>query len=130
SVMGPLVGIYSALTRAGLDGSRSWTENEALTLDQALHGYTSEGAGAWHTDEHLGVIREGADADIVAWSADLYALDPAGVLEQRADLTIVGGEVVHDASGSSHGTRFDLAAKTLNPTRECSGHAHEGSPDQ
>jgi len=128
--MDPLVGIYSALTRAGLDGSQSWTENEALTLDQALHGYTSEGAWAWHTDEHLGVIREGADADIVAWSADLYALDPAGVLEQRAGLTIVGGEVVHDVSESSDGTRFDLAAKTLNPNRECSGHAHEGSPDQ
>jgi predicted amidohydrolase YtcJ len=122
--MDPLVGIYSALTRAGLDGTRSWTKDEIITLDQALRGYTAEGAWAWHADDHLGVIKEGAHADIVAWSADLYALDPAGVLEQHAELTIVGGEIVHDASATSGGSRFDVAAKTLNHGRECSGHAH------
>ncbi|TNM52990.1 amidohydrolase [Brevibacterium sediminis] len=122
--MDPLVGIYSALTRAGLDGTKSWTKDEIITLDQALRGYTAEGAWAWHADDHLGVIKEGAHADIVAWSADLYALDPAGVLEQHAELTIVGGEIVHDASATSGGSRFDVAAKTLNHGRECSGHAH------
>lgn len=119
--MDPLVGIYSALTRASLDGSEKWTQNEIITLDQALYGYTREGAWAWHAENHLGVLKLGAMADIVAWSADLYELDPSSLLEQRAELTIVGGEIVHDAVDDY--TRFDVAAKTLNPDRSCSGHA-------
>ncbi|SMX89790.1 hypothetical protein BSP239C_02139 [Brevibacterium sp. 239c] len=129
--MDPLVGIYSALTRAGLDGSSSWTPDEIITLDQALFGYTREGAWAWHAEDRLGVIRPGAVADLVAWSADLYRLDPSALLEQRADLTIVGGQIVHDtgATGGEQGeqglNRVDIAAKTLNPDRSCAGHGHQ-----
>lgn len=126
--MDPLVGIYSALTRAGLDGTSAWTPDETITLDQALHGYTREGAWAWHAEDGLGIIRPGAAADLVTWSADLYRLDPAALLEQRAELTIVGGQIVHDTGatdgdGSAQGpNRLDIAAKTLNPDRSCSGH--------
>ena len=126
--MDPLVGIYSALTRAGLDGTSAWTPDETITLDQALHGYTREGAWTWHAEDDLGIIRPGAAADLVTWSADLYRLDPAALLEQRAELTIVGGQIVHDTGatdgdGSAQGpNRLDIAAKTLNPDRSCSGH--------
>lgn len=98
--MDPLVGLYSALTRSGLDGHESWTGAERLTLDQALRGYTAEGAWAWHAEDSLGRIRPGAAADLVTWSADLYDLerDPARLLSERADLTIVAGEIVHDAT--------------------------------
>ena len=97
--MDPLVGFYSALTRAGFDGRESWTPAERLDLDTTLRGYTREGAWAWHAEGELGVLRVGARADVVAWSDDLYAFenDPAGLLEQRAELTIVAGEIVHDA---------------------------------
>lgn len=101
--MDPLVGVYSAMTRAGLDGSAAWTPDERLTLDQALRGYTAEGAWAWHAEHELGVLRVGAKADLVVWSDDLYAHadEPAGLLEQQAALTVVGGEVVHDTSGGA-----------------------------
>jgi hypothetical protein len=95
--MDPLVGLYSALTRATLDGSTAWTDAERVDLDAALAGYTREGAWAWHAEDDLGVIRVGAAADLVAWSTDLYGLeDPAALLDQHAALTVVGGEVVHD----------------------------------
>ena len=101
--MDPLVGFYSALTRAGLDGRDAWTPGERTTLDDALRGYTREGAWAWHAEDQLGIVRVGAKADLVAWSDDLYTheADPAGLLDQRAELTIVGGEIVHDASTAS-----------------------------
>lgn len=123
--MDPLVGMYSALTRASLDGRRSWTQGEGITLDQALYGYTREGAWAWHHEGDLGVLAVGARADLVVWSADLYQLDPVGLLDQQAELTVVGGEVVHDAHSPVHGrrSRFDVAAKTLSPTDHCPGHA-------
>lgn len=126
--MDPLVGMYSALTRAGLDGSNPWTQDEIIGLDQALFGYTREGAWAWHAEDRLGVISLGAQADLVAWSEDLYDLDPAGLLEQRAELTIVGGEIVHDVHTTNgpvnDGSRIDDAAKNLNHGRSCSGHSH------
>lgn len=101
--MDPLVGMYSALTRAGLNGRTAWTGAERLTLDQALRGYTAEGAWAWHAEHSLGTVRVGAKADLVTWSSNLYDLepDPTRLLGERADLTIVDGTVVHDATGAA-----------------------------
>ena len=95
--MDPLVGIYSALTRAGLDGGDAWTPDERMDVDGSLRAYTRGGAWAWHSEADLGVVRIGARADVVVWSANLYGLDADEMLNQRADLTIVGGEIVHDA---------------------------------
>ncbi|MEL4319886.1 amidohydrolase [Leifsonia sp. YIM 134122] len=101
--MDPLVGLYSALTRAGLDGRSSWTGAERLGLDAALRGYTTEGAWAWHAEDSLGVVRVGARADLVTWSSNLYELepDPSRLLGERADLTIVAGEIVYDATDAA-----------------------------
>lgn len=115
--MDPLVGMYSALTRATLDGTAAWTLDERIGLDDALAGYTREGAWAWHAENRLGVIRVGAAADLVAWSTDLYAVehDPAALLEQHAALTVVGGEIAHDATTAapvpeSHAARTHCSA--------------------
>lgn len=95
--MDPLVGLYSALTRDSLDGGSAWTPEERLDLDTALRAYTQGGAWAWHAEDELGVIRVGARADVVVWSANLYRLEAPELLGERADVTIVGGAVVHDA---------------------------------
>jgi hypothetical protein len=44
-------------------------------------------------------IRTGLLADLVVWSGDLYDHDrsPEGLLEQHAELTLVGGVVAHSA---------------------------------
>ncbi|WP_125609534.1 amidohydrolase [Specibacter cremeus] len=117
--MDPLVGFYSALTRAGLDGRTAWTPAERLGLDATLSGYTREGAWAWHADDELGVIREGARADVVAWSDNLYQHEnePAALLDQRAELTVVAGRIVHDAATAAplliaYGERTHCSAGT------------------
>ncbi|GAA1955485.1 amidohydrolase [Agromyces allii] len=95
--MDPLVGLYSAATRAGLDGSQGWTADERVGLDRSLEAYTVHGARAWHLDGARGRIAPGMDADLVVWSSDLYRHehDPAGLLGEHAETTIVGGRVVH-----------------------------------
>jgi predicted amidohydrolase YtcJ len=95
--MDPLVGLYSGMTRAGLTGSTSWTPDESVSLDQALNAYTRGGAWAWHAEAELGTLRVGAQADLVVWSGNLYDLEAPAILEQRADLTVVGGSIIHDA---------------------------------
>ncbi len=97
--MDPLVGVYSAATRAGLDGADPWTPDERVDLDRALQAYTVHGARAWHAEGDRGRIETGLLADVVVWSDDLYDHErsPEGLLEQHAELTLVGGAVLHSA---------------------------------
>ncbi len=107
--MDPLVGVYSAMTRARLDGGDAWTVDERLDLDRTLEAYTKGGAGAFHHEDSLGMLREGYVADLVVWSGDLYDMEPAEILEQHADLTIVGGAPTHDAHGEFGGAPATVA---------------------
>ncbi len=95
--MDPLIGIYSAASRAALDGSDAWTMRERVGIDRALEAYTVHGAHAWHLENELGRLAPGMKADVVAWSGDLLAheSDPAGLLSEHAELTIVGGRIEH-----------------------------------
>lgn len=97
--MDPLVGLYSAATRAGLDGADAWTTAERVGLDRSLEAYTVHGARAWHAEGDRGRVRRGMLADLVVWSDDLYrhADEPAGLLDQHAELTVVGGRFAHSA---------------------------------
>jgi predicted amidohydrolase YtcJ len=95
--MDPLVGLYSAATRAGLDGSDAWTAAERVGIGRALEAYTVHGARAWHREHEIGRIAPGMLADLVVWSGDLLAhdADPSGLLDEHAEVTVVGGRVEH-----------------------------------
>ena len=97
--MDPLVGLYSAATRAGLDGSDPWTPDERVGLDRVLQAYTVHGARAWHAEGDRGRISTGLLADLVVWSSDLYAHEesPDELLDHHAELTLVGGTIAHSA---------------------------------
>ena len=94
--MDPLVGVYTALTRASLDGSGSWVPEERIGLDAALRSYTSVGAWANFCDHDRGVLSPGRLGDFVTLSQDPFDVEPAALLETTATMTVVGGEVVHD----------------------------------
>jgi predicted amidohydrolase YtcJ len=95
--MEPLIGIYSALTRADLHGQGGWTTEQTLDLEAAIHGYTMGSAYANHAEGHRGSVTPAKAADLVVLSQDLFRLEPAGILDTRVDLTIVDGRVVHEA---------------------------------
>lgn len=125
--MDPLVGLYSAATRAGLDGSAAWTAAERVGVDRSLEAYTVHGARAWHLEHSLGRIAPGMLADLAVWSGDLTAHDhdPAALLDEHAELTIVGGEVVYSAGGVTEA----LGAADLDPVTvaggAADGHVHD-----
>ena len=87
------------MTRASLDGKKSWTQDERISLSAAIDGYTKEGAWAWHRESEFGALRVGMAADLVVWSSDLntFENDPAGLLGQCTLLTIVDGQIAYDA---------------------------------
>lgn len=96
--MDPMVGIYTALSRANLDGSGTWVPEETVDLETAIRAYTLGGAHVVFAEERRGSITVGKQADLVMLSDDLFAAaeaDPRRVLDVRVAHTIVDGEVVH-----------------------------------
>jgi predicted amidohydrolase YtcJ len=96
--MDPLVGIYTALTRASLDGAERWTPEQRLDLSTAIRGYTLGSAYANFAERDRGSITQGKHGDLVVLSDDLFSLEDSRViLETRVELTVLGGAVVHSA---------------------------------
>ena len=95
--MDPMVGLYSAVTRADLDGGRSWVPEECVDIETALTAYTRGSAYANFVEGDRGVLREGMLADFAVLSGDIFTCEPAQLLETRVLATVVGGDVVHQA---------------------------------
>jgi predicted amidohydrolase YtcJ len=95
--MDPLVGIYSALTRANLDGSEAWVPEETVDVATAVRAYTMGGAWANRCDHDRGSVTPGKYADLVVLSEDPFAaaVDPRRLLELHVDTTIVAGAVAY-----------------------------------
>jgi predicted amidohydrolase YtcJ len=90
--MEPMVGIYSAVTRAPLAGGAPWQPEEAVSVAEAVHGYTMGSAVANFCEHDRGSITVGKLADLVVLDQDPFVVD-AGKLADVAVLeTWVGGE--------------------------------------
>jgi predicted amidohydrolase YtcJ len=98
--MDPLIGIYTALTRADLDRGAAWVPEETVDLDTALRAYTHGGARTIFAERERGVLREGAVADLALLSQDPFTFAPGNprrLLDTRVELTVVDGAIVHRA---------------------------------
>ena len=98
--MDPLVGIYSAITRADLDGTGAWIPEETLDLETTLAAYTMGGAHVAFAEDRRGSITPGKQADLTVLSGALIAVaeaDPRGIPDLQVTHTVVDGEVVHRA---------------------------------
>jgi predicted amidohydrolase YtcJ len=93
--MDPMVGIYTALTRADLHGNDAWNLVEAVDLDTTLTAYTRGSAYANFLDDQLGTLEVGKLADVIVLSDNLHAIAPAEILETTVTHTIVDGDVVY-----------------------------------
>jgi hypothetical protein len=98
--MDPVVGIYSAITRATLKGTESWVPEERVDLATAIGAYTMGGAYACFAEDDRGSITPGKYADLALLSHDLFGSvkpDPRRLLDTKVELTMVGGSVVYEA---------------------------------
>jgi predicted amidohydrolase YtcJ len=95
--MDPMVGLYSAVTRADLRGAGAWNTDETVDLATAIRAYTMGGAYANHVEDRRGSITPGKQADVIVLSEDVFGLEnePAALLETAVDVTVVDGRVEH-----------------------------------
>jgi predicted amidohydrolase YtcJ len=97
----PLEGIYAAVTRRTLDGAHpaGWVPEQKITVEEALRAYTIAGAYASFDEGERGTLERGKLADFVLVDRDLTRIAPEAIREARVVLTVVGGRVIHEATG-------------------------------
>jgi len=93
--LGPIVGLYAAVTRKGQSGA-VYAPEEALTMQEALIGYTRNGAYITFEEDLKGTLEPGMLADMVVLSDDLLTIDPDRILDVEIEKTILGGRVVFE----------------------------------
>lgn len=94
----PLQGIFSAMTRLPLDGPEEpWGADEQLGAAESLVAYTRDAAFAAFDENRLGTLKRGMLADFVLLDRDLTSVPAKEVAAAQVLMTVVGGEVVHDA---------------------------------
>src|SRR5690348_88956 len=97
--MDPLIGMYTALTRKGLDGKPEggWIPEQTIDLETAIRAYTINSAYANFVEQNRGSITPGKYADLVLISDDLFKIPPDKIKDARAVWTVVGGREVYRA---------------------------------
>ena len=92
--IGPLVGIYAAVTRKGMSG-RVFGADEAISIEEAIAGYTIKGAYLGFEEDIKGSLEPGKLADMVVLSDDILTIDPEDIMDIEIEQTYVGGELVY-----------------------------------
>ena len=93
--IGPMVGLQAAVTRRGMGGAVVG-HGEALSMPEAIVGYTRIAAHLTFEEDEKGTLEVGKLADLVVLSQDLLTIDPERTMDTEVDLTVLGGRVVFE----------------------------------
>ena len=91
----PMHGLYCAVARKTASGQDIGPE-QTVSLREAVAAYTIEGAYASFEEDIKGSIEPGKLADVVVLSGDLFAAPLESILDFKADLTMIDGQVVYE----------------------------------
>jgi hypothetical protein len=94
----PIQGIYAAVTRQTLDGDHpnGWVPEQKMSVAEALKCYTINNAYAEFAEKEKGSLEVGKWADFVMLSEDIFAIEPLKIRDVKAEMTVVGGQVVFE----------------------------------
>jgi predicted amidohydrolase YtcJ len=71
-----------------------YVPEERLTVEQAVNAYTQGSAYARFSDDRIGTLEVGKEADLAVLSQDIFAVKPEEIAKARVVLTMAGGKVV------------------------------------
>ena len=87
-----LPNMYYAVTCREPGAVRPWHPEKALTMNEAIRAFTTEGAYASFSEDRLGQLTPGFKADFTVLDRDVTALPPGSLLEARVLMTFVDGK--------------------------------------
>jgi predicted amidohydrolase YtcJ len=95
----------SGLTGAVLDGANqggaiatllTYVPDERISVEQAIRGYTWGSAYARFSEDKLGTLEAGKEADLAVLSQDVFTVPAEQISKTKVQLTMVGGKVVFE----------------------------------
>jgi hypothetical protein len=89
-----VTGIYGCVTRRTM-GGQVLAEEQAISVMDAIRVYTINGAYLEGTEKEKGSLEPGKLADMVVLDRDILTIDPQEIIDTKALMTVVGGEVVY-----------------------------------
>lgn len=95
----PWLALHWAVSGKGRGGDVIWAAENRLDRHDALRHWTA--AGAWFSREtgKKGQIAPGQFADLAVLDRDYFTVPEDDIINIEADMTLVGGKVVHAKSG-------------------------------
>ncbi len=100
SSFNPWLCIWWMVTGDSVDGSPPRVEQERLDIDEALRLYTRGSAWFSFEEGERGNLAPGSLADITVLASDPLSVRVDELRHVTADLTIIGGVLVHDSGGT------------------------------
>jgi len=92
----PLTGIYAAVTRQTLDGKNpgGWFPEQKISLEDAIKGYTLNGAYAEFSEHLKGSVERGKLADLVVLSRNIFEIPAEEIQKTEVKMTIFNGRII------------------------------------
>ena len=91
-------GVFDGAGQAGyVVTSDVYTPEERLTVEQAVNAYTQGSAYARFSDDRLGTLEVGKEADLAVLSQDIFSVKPEEISKTRVMTTMVAGKVVFES---------------------------------
>ena len=97
----PMASYHCTVTRKMVGRDELFYPDQALTREQALATYTTNGAFAAFEEHEKGKLAPGMLADVTVLSKDILTVPAEEILGTQAVYTIVGGKVAYERGGGA-----------------------------
>lgn len=96
----PMIEFYAAVARKSIKGvsGDGWHPEQAVSREQALKMFTIWPAYAAFEENDKGSIKPGKLADFTVLSQDIMKIPEPEILKTRAEITVIGGDIVFEAT--------------------------------
>ena len=93
----PFFGLHAAVTRQDHHNlpAKGWYADQAMTMTEALRGFTLDAAYAGHQEKTLGTLEPGKWADFIVVDRDPFTISPGLLWRVRVLQTWVAGQRVY-----------------------------------
>jgi predicted amidohydrolase YtcJ len=88
-------GAFDGAGQAGTVATKdAYTPDERITVEQAVNAYTQGSAYARFSEDNLGTLEIGKEADLAVLSQDIFSVKPEEISKTKVLTTMVAGKVV------------------------------------
>ena len=91
-------GVFDGAGQAGYTVTNdAYTPEERITVEQAVNAYTQGSAYARFSDDKIGTLEAGKEADLAVLSQDIFSIKPEEISRTKVLTTMVAGKVAYSA---------------------------------